>query len=124
MLDFVQKRKVRAILYHWATLIFLFVFVLFAIHSTWMVYSKKRESEVQKETALRNLTTLTARSTELDSKIEKLETPAGIEEEIRAKFNVAKEGESVVVIVPDQSKTATTTGPVGFWQKIWQILSP
>jgi uncharacterized membrane protein YhiD involved in acid resistance len=123
MLDISQKRKIRGIMYHKATLITLFILVLLFAHSTWSVYQKKRASEELKNVSLQNVATLLARDKELKNKIQGLQTEPGIEAEIRSKFTVAKNGENMVVVVED---TSTTTGEEmsdpGFWQKIWDFL--
>ena len=124
MLDFQQKRKVRAVMYHKATLICLALILLFVIHSTWVVYKKKKTSEEIKSVSLRNVTELQTREKELESRIERLQTEPGIEEEIRSKFTVAKAGENMVIVVDDDSQnTSTTSQKLSFWQKIWNIFS-
>ncbi len=124
MLDFHQKRKVRAVMYHRVTLIILSVLVLLAIHSTWSVYQKKSVSEEMKNVALKHAEELRLRNRELKSNIDRLQTPTGIEQEIRSKFTVAKTGENMVVVVPDDNSGASTTNAyTSFWQKIWHFFS-
>ena len=123
MLDFQQKRKIRSVLYHKATLIILSILVLIIIHSTWGVYQKKKASENLKNTALEKVTELRVHDDELTYKIERLETDQGIEEEIRAKFNVAKAYESMVIVVENDESNASTTIPEkDFWQTIKDFL--
>lgn len=119
MLDFQQKRKIRSVAYHRATLIALSILVLFFIHSTWSVYTKKRESQKMKQISLEQVQRLTARDIELQDKIDRLKTSTGQEEEIRSKFNVVKGDENVVIVVDDNENLPTTTAKLGFWQKIW-----
>ena len=123
MLDFQQKRKVRAVLYNRITIGALFVIVLFVLHSTLGVYQKERESEEMKRMSLARVEDLRVREGELQSRIERLGTNPGIEEEIRSKFSVAKDKENMVVIVEEQSKVSTTSLERSFWQKIWNFLS-
>ena len=124
MLDFQQKRKLRAVMYHKVTLALLVLLVLFFIHSTWVVYQKKRTSEKMMLTSSQSLSDLKARETELESRINRLNTPAGLEEEIRSKFTVAKENEAMVIVVDDNSQNMPTTSQKrGFWQKIWNLFS-
>ena len=118
MLDFQQKRKVRSFIYNRVTLTVLLVVVLFVLNSTWFVYQKKRESERLKNVALGNVENLRGRDSELQAKIERLGTEVGIEEEIRSKFNVAKQEENVVIIVPKSETNATSTNSSSFWQKV------
>ncbi|OHA93178.1 MAG: hypothetical protein A3H52_03115 [Candidatus Zambryskibacteria bacterium RIFCSPLOWO2_02_FULL_39_26] len=118
MLDFQQKRKVKSFMYNRVTLAVLLVVVLFVLNSTWSVYQKKRESERLKNVALGNVENLRGRNSELQVKIERLGTEVGIEEEIRSKFNVAKQEENAVIIVPKSETNATSTNSSSFWQKV------
>jgi cell division protein FtsB len=119
MLDFQQKRKVRGVMYHKATLIILGLLTLVVLHSTWAVYQKKRESEEMKNISLKNVEELRDRNVDLTAKIERLDTTPGIEEEIRSKFTVAKEQENMVVVVEDTDNNASaTTSKKGFWGSI------
>jgi cell division protein FtsB len=118
MMDIQQKRKFRNIIYSKFTLAFLFLLVLLALHSTWRVYLKKRESIAMKETSSQRLSELEARNAELDGKIRKLATVSGVEEEIRSKFSVAKDNENMVIIVREDAATTTEEVPQrGFWSK-------
>ncbi len=124
MLDFAQKRKVRSFLYNKVTLGLLGILTLLVLHSTWEVYGKKRESESMKNISQANVAQLEERDTTLEEKINKLDTDAGMEEEIRSKFSVTKSGENMVVIVPNQdSDVGSSTSKTGFWQKIWHFFS-
>ena len=119
MLDFQQKRKFRSIVYHRVTLGILAVVVLIILHSTWVVYKKKKESDLMKNVSLEHLTELHDRNDELQEKIDKLATVSGVEEEIRSKFSVAKDGENMVVVVHgEDSKPAVATTSISFWQKV------
>ncbi len=117
MLNFQQKRKVRSIFYHRVTLIIFGIIVLFAIHSTWVVYKKKSNTEQMKEISATRVADLQARNTELQSQIDSLQTNSGIEAEIRSKFTVAKPDEHMVVVVLGQPPASTTPSvDDGFWQ--------
>lgn len=119
MLDFHQKRKVRGIMYHKVTLGFLAVLTLLSLHSTWSVFKKEKESENLMNISLEHVKELRKRNEDLQSKIDKLATVTGIEEEIRTKFSVAKDNENLVVVVPvDSSKASTTSPKTNLWQKI------
>ncbi len=104
-------------MYHRVTLGFIAILVIFTMHSTWTVYKKKLASEKMMNVSLSHAKELENRSAELNSKMERISTVSGIEEEIRAKFIVAKEGENVVVVV-DESKDVTFLPTSTFWQKI------
>lgn len=116
MLDIQQKRKFRSVLYHRVTLGLLFFMVLLALHSTWKVYQKKSQSVAMMELSQKRLNELQARDLELESKIKKLKSTSGVEEEIRSKFSVAKENENMVIIVREEEASTTNTAKKnGFW---------
>ena len=71
-----------------------------------MIVSKERVDQLRK------------RDSDLDEKINRLDTEVGIEEEIRSKFSVTKENENMVVVVPRDDKIATTTPKkIGLWDR-------
>ena len=121
MLDSQQKRKVNQVLYHKVTLVVLFVVVLFVIRATWIVYQKKLESEELRDISLRYKNVLEERDRELGLQMDRLETEAGKEAEIRSKFSVAKEKENIVVIVEDSSTTKPAISSKSLWQKFLDL---
>lgn len=123
MLDFHQKRKVRSLMYNRITLAILFVILVIVMHSTWVVYRKKVESEEMKNISLKSTEALRARNAELQYKIDRLSTRQGIEEEVRSKFSVAKDNENMVIIVQDESSTSERVKKSGFWDKFKSFFS-
>jgi len=121
MLDIQQKRKVRSVAYHPVTLVLLGILVVFFAHSTWAVWQKKRDSAELKNISAASLSDLEARDTELRANIANLQTDNGVEAEIRSKFNVAKPGENMVVVVDNSSTTLQTATSTGFWQTLRRI---
>ena len=122
MLDFQQKRKVRSVIYSRVTIGILLVLVVVVLHSTWVVYQKKRESEQMKNLSLQRVLDLRTRDLELQARIERLGTTPGLEEEIRSKFSVAKDKETMIIVVPEEeTKASTTPAKLGIWQKIWSF---
>ena len=115
MLDSQQKRKVNQILYHRVTSIVLFIIVVLVVRSTWIVYQKKVESDELKNISLNYKNLLEERSRELNIQMERLQTDAGKEAEIRSKFSVAKDSENIVVIV-DNSSTTKQIKQKSVWQ--------
>lgn len=115
MLDFQQKRKVRSFMYNRVTLGLLFIILVIVVHSTWVVYRKKVESEELRDLSLKNVESLRVRSEDLQIKIDRLNTKQGIEEEVRSKFSVAKDNENMVIIVQDEPSTTEEVKKVGFW---------
>ena len=124
MLDIQQKRKLRNVMYHKFTLGALGVLTLLFAHSTWGVYEKKKESEALMVSSEENLKKLEERNEILSYKIERLDTQTGLEEEIRSRFSVVKENESMVIVVQDgENATSSEEKPQSFWQKIKNLFS-
>ncbi len=94
-----NKRFLRQIIYSKMTVIFLAFILLFMLNGTWGVFKKANSARIFKNNAERGLSELEVRKEYLESSIGRLNTDFGIEQEVREKFGVAKEGEEVVVIV-------------------------
>lgn len=99
MKDFKRKRKIRKILYS-KGILFLLLFLLMLVgKATWNLYVKERESRTNLTRVEAELFNLNLRATRLRGDITRLQSPEGIESEIREQFQVAKPGERMVVLV-------------------------
>jgi len=104
-------------------LIFLFcLLVLFGYNIIGLI-EKDMETAHKKELILDQIDDLKQRESSLTSDISKLETDEGKEEIIRDKYQVAKEGEKMVVIVDDSNNTQPKEEEVshGFWNWLKKI---
>jgi len=99
MLRFHQKKTFRRVLYSKGAVVVLGIALLFGFRATWGVYQKEREARANVVDAREELTELQDRERFLREEIARLSTERGVEEEIRKKFPVAKEGEEVAIIV-------------------------
>jgi cell division protein FtsB len=82
------------------------------------LFEKEKETSKKKELILAQIETLRSREKKLSDDIEKLKTEEGVEETIRDKFQVVKEGEKMVVIVDEGKNVETspdTIVPHSFW---------
>lgn len=87
--------------------------------SVWGVYFKYRETKEKKVELQKEMSTLEAREASLKAKLANFDTERGIEEEIRSKFQVAKEGEGVILLVePNEKSTTTSTDARSVWEKM------
>ncbi|MFA6889040.1 MAG: septum formation initiator family protein, partial [Candidatus Woesearchaeota archaeon] len=93
-----------------ALLVLFFILVVFA-YSIIGLIEKEREVSEKKDLVLSQIDTLRNRENLITKDIEKLKTSEGIEETIRDKYQVVKEGEKMVVIV-DQEKKEDNIVPV------------
>jgi len=121
MLNFYQKRSWRTVLYSPITLTFLMMISLYLAYVTYNRYVIEREMSSRQLDAENELKTLEQRRDTLQKKVDYLSNDRGIEAEMRRNFDVAREGEKVVIILDDEiatnnieplsSITPTTTRP-------------
>ena len=109
-------------LYSTGVLVVLGVIVFFLGHATWDVYQKAKVTDERRQEALNELSRLKKQEATLQDQLKRLQTDRGVEEEVRTKFNVAKEGEKVVTIVSPQNEDgsgALQASP--WWKRIFGI---
>lgn len=114
MFDFHEKRKIRNVVYSKASigLVLLLTAVLsFSVYERFTVEGEMAEKREIKE---RELEELRHRSALLEAKVEHLKNDRGIEEELRSRFDVAKEGEQVVILLDEsEEQKRAVQGPPG-----------
>ncbi len=99
----------------WAFVVLAVVTILL-LKGAWGVHLKMKESQDSLVKVHQSLQVAQKRETELTTSIDTLKTPEGIEREIRSKFNVAKSGEEVIMVVDttqNESSTDDTGTPLG-----------
>ncbi len=101
MFDFQEKRRIRQIVYSRFFIGAIFLIGILIANSAYNRYTVEREMAVKRDSKLQELEELRVRAAALESNIEHLENDRGIEEELRSRFDVVKEGEQVVVILED-----------------------
>jgi cell division protein FtsB len=102
MFDFHEKRKIRSWLYSKVTIALLFVCAVVLGFSVVGRFSVEREMAAKREKQEAELMDLKARAAALEAKVDHLKQSRGVEEELRNRFDVAKEGEKVVVLVGEE----------------------
>lgn len=120
-LDFRTRSRLRRAFYSKPiTLILIVVLVVFS-RAAWGMYEKSAEAREKRDKAEAMLTGLEAREAELKTDIDRLSTERGIEEEIRMRHMVAKEGENVIIVRDPEAKASHRTIVVpdtpSFWDK-------
>ena len=112
----------RRIMYSKLVLIGLFFLLLVIGKATYTLYLKQQKgAEILNRTRV-ELVTVEEHQTTLRAKMDRLSTELGVEEEIREKFDLAKPGENVIVMV---DKEATVTAPIeekSWWRSFWSWL--
>jgi len=112
MFDFHEKRKIRSFLYSKFVIGGLFLLAVLVSFSAYDRYTIAKEMKIKLEDRRVQLEEVKNRAQVLETKVEYFENDRGIEEELRNRFDVAKEGEQVVVLIDakeepgDKSKEA------------------
>ncbi len=105
MRSFQQKRGWRNVLESWPVLIFLAILVLFFAWGIIGFMGKMAVTRENRKIAENKVAELQNEKIRLSADISKLNTESGIEENIREKFGLAKEGEGLIIVVEDKNKT-------------------
>ncbi len=116
------KRPVRK-LYSKPVLLLLLVVIFLMAKATWGVYLKEKESRQNVAIVQSELAGLQKRQALLKDETEKLNSEEGVEEAIRKKFQVSKEGESVLVVVDKPLPQSVTEENKNFFSKMWDSVS-
>ena len=110
MFDFHEKRKIRRILFSKSMIGGIFILTVLLSFSVYERYTIAKEIQAKLDAKYTELHELEMRAQSLQAKVEYLKDDRGIEEELRSRFDVAKEGEQVVILLDSkQSKKATTS---------------
>lgn len=109
MLEFQDKKRFRRILYSRITFGVVFFFCLLIGNATFDMYQTNRLTADKRKIAEDELLAVQIREESLRAQIGTLKTERGIEEELRTKFRVVKNGEGVIIVVEEEEKMATTS---------------
>ncbi len=104
MFDFHEKRKLRSLFYSKPVSVILFVLAILLSFSAYNRYTVAGDMKDKLEAKRAELQKLEDRAQSLETKVEYLENERGVEEEIRNRFDVAKEGEQVVILIDPEKK--------------------
>lgn len=119
--NFRDRQKIKRRLYSRTSRVALFIILIVLMKATWNIYTKHAESADNVSRAERERAELQARQAELSGKIQDLETGEGKDRAIREKFGVAKDGETLVMIVRGKETAPTTTPETkrSWWGTVW-----
>lgn len=98
-------------------LLALLLIVIGALSALWDVYKKEKGSRLLKDQAEAQLYNLSMQEDHLSNEIARLETARGQEELLRANYEMAKEGENVIMIIepPERAPEVATTTTLTKW---------
>lgn len=117
------KRKNEDDWKKYAVFCLLLLLLVVLSNSTRKVYNKKVETEKVLARMQEESGQLEERKKILEENLSRIQTDEGLEFEIRKKFNVARAGESVAIIVEEESTTTTSDVSPSLWQKFKNFLS-
>ena len=123
MREFQEKRKFKKIIYSGWLQIFLGIVLLALVFSAVKVYKKSWISVQKSQEIKEEMAKLKKRNAELAAEAVRLEGESGKEEEIRKRFDVAKPGEKILVIVDKIGEDVKINGAEnkgGFFSRIWR----
>ena len=125
MFDFYQKRKLRVIVNSRYTQGVLLLFVLLIGWSAYVRYQIAVEMSERRALAEQETLLLQQQKDALQEQVEYLSNERGIEAEMRRQFDVALEGEQVVVIVEEEKldiQPLPTSSPEtrSAWYQFWR----
>lgn len=120
MRSFQQKRGWRNILESWPVLVFLAILLGFFAWGVVGFMGKMQVTRENRRIAEYKISELNKEKEKLSSDIAKLKTESGVEESIREKFGLAKEGEGLIVVVEDKTPPAAEdSSKAGFFSSLF-----
>lgn len=122
MRNFQHKRNWRNVLESRPVLILMGILLLFFAYGMVGFVSKMADTIKNRQIAENKIAELQKNKENLSTNIAKLKTDAGVEENIRDKFGLAKDGEGLIVVVDDKNAPATdesTSWSLWVWIKSW-----
>ena len=125
MIPFQERKKIRKVLYSKFTLAVLSGLLFVVIGGAWQIYQKAMVARAERDITARGFADLQSRTKELETSISRLKSNKGIEEEIRQKYTVARDGEEIVIVVDENVKKSENRKVVtdeSFWQRLASFL--
>lgn len=125
MLEFYKQKRWWTVLQSPIVIIILLVLVVILGREVYERYTIEREMADRRLEVESQLDELTERRDALKEKVEYLSNERGIEAEMRRNFDVAQEGEKVIIILEDESQANVEQIPVASespsppWYKFW-----
>lgn len=121
-MKFGKQNKYKQVLYSKVTIVILLVLVVLLARSSWERFQIEREMAGRAAQTEAELDELQERKSDLEERVEYLEGERGIEEEIRKNFDVAKEGEQIIILMGEQEDTEVEEVSVeedSAWYQFW-----
>lgn len=111
MFDFYEKRRIKTLLFSKLSIFVLVALTTLLALSVYDRYRMEREVSERRSEREAEYRELANRAAELEAKIAYLESEKGIEEELRDRYGVVKEGEQAVVILDNATAESVESAP-------------
>jgi cell division protein FtsB len=102
-----QKKNKKKLFQSKIFFIFILLFLFLFIKAIISFYTKTSESKIRRDQTENEFLELETRKYDLENRIERLESSVGIEEQLREKFDLIKEGEKIILISDPQKATSS-----------------
>jgi cell division protein FtsB len=99
----------------------ILILLIFLIISTWKQYHQTKISEDRLNVIEEQYQELLLREEKLKVKIDRFGTQTGIEEELRSKYDLSREGENTIVIIEKEVEIESDEKPGGL-EGIWTTI--
>ena len=120
MRNFQEKKRFKQVMQSKPVLVVLGIVILVFAWSVFGLVGKMRETIKNRQVAEEKIQALQKEKEQLTNNIDQLKTNQGLEENIREKFGLAKDGEGMVVVTDDKDSSVGGAGnkSAGFFSKI------
>lgn len=103
----------------WVAILGLLFLIAVLGSTTWRVFTKGQEAERLHKGAKESVAELHERKIAVEDSLRQLDTPRGIEEEIRKRYELGLPGEEQIVLVTDpDAENAPKNEDEGFWATV------
>ncbi len=118
-----RQKLWQRILLSWPMIIILIFIGVLLTQSLWDIYKKSIESSTKANLAKNELSKLMERKDSLTKYLNRVSSSAGIEAELRDKFDVGNDGEHLLVIIDKEIEQQETKSKESWWQTLWQKIN-
>ncbi len=123
MKHFEVKKNLKHHIYSRTTIVVLLLIILILFKGVFVLFLRFKESKNMRIQSENRLNDMLLQKESLEVATHHLDRDGGVDMEIRRKFNVAKPGERVALVVDEKKEESTTTPPSFFsvlWHKIFK----
>jgi len=118
MREFQERNTVKKRIYSKTAICILVIILILVAHGVYNVYEKEQESKAAVELTEKQQADTESRYNNIQQGNEELQSQAGVEAEIRSKFDVVKPGEGVIVVV-DKNPTSIQENKQSVLKQFW-----